>query len=152
MNWKSNILVITGFIVAALAWSTMASSTDDAKSTIQKVERERIQAMLDRNIEAIDKIMAPDCIHITSSGKIRTKQEFLNMFSKSKGGFKTFDIHESQVRIYDDIAVVTGIYSNSSIINGQTTPLKHAVFTRIYKLGDTNWQLISHQATEQKGS
>lgn len=121
-----------------------------SKQDILNIEQQRVDALLQNDMEVLTKIMHPDAVHISSNGNRKTTSQWLEGRKKSTVSFETFTLNNDQViRFYKNIAIVDGSYTNSRRINDSITPLKYARYTRAYKkIKNKDWQMITHQATE----
>jgi ketosteroid isomerase-like protein len=116
---------------------------------ILRLENERVQAMIQRDYVTLERLMAPECVHIESNGTVRTTPDFMASFKADDFTFDTFVIDENQVRFYGTTAVVTGRYHNVIRTRGQLQPPKRARHTRVWaRQADGHWRMVSHQATE----
>jgi len=134
-------------VIAALALCACQSQEDDDLREIINIENKRIKAMLTKDTSAMDEILSPSLVHITTDGSVRDKLEYMTHMSNTDSRFTSFDIEEQDVRFIDDVAIVTGSYTNQKIKNDAIQPKKQAVFTRVYQKLDSGWRLVTHQAT-----
>jgi ketosteroid isomerase-like protein len=149
-------LVFTVLLTQLSGWAltlgqkggTQMAPTSEAERAVLQVEEERVQALLHKDLAALDRIMAEESIHTESSGKVRTKAQFIAAFKAGEFAFDAFDVEENNVRIYGETAVVTGRYSNRIRAGGVALPLKRARHLRVYVMREGRWQLVAHQATE----
>lgn len=137
-------IVITVALLLVLPASAQQKSLSQQ---ILDIENNRIDAMLKKDLHAIDAIMADNAIHITTDGSLRTKAQYLEKMRSAKGKFNHFKLRDLSIRLFNNMAIVTGHYENSKKVNEVVKPTKYGVFTRVYHLLDTKWQLVSHQAT-----
>ncbi len=137
-------IVIT---VALLLVLPVSAQQKSLSQQILDIENNRIDAMLKKDLQAIDAIMADNAIHITTDGSLRTKAQYLEKMRSTKGKFNHFKLYDFSIRLFNNMAIVTGHYENSKKVNKVVKPTKYGVFTRIYHLLDKKWKLVSHQAT-----
>lgn len=125
------------------------ASLPATEQEILRLENERVQAMIRRDYATLERLMAPECVHIESNGMVRTTAEFMANFKADEFAFDTFVIDENRVRFYGTSAVVTGRYRNAIRAKGRLQPLKYARHTRVWtQQADGDWRMVSHQATE----
>lgn len=117
---------------------------------VSQVENERVQALLQQDFAALERIMADECLHVESNGTIRAKAQFIAAFKAGEFAFDSFNIEENSIRIYEETAVVIGRYSNRIRTGGNTLQTKRARHLRVYVKRAGRWQLVAHQATELK--
>ena len=92
------------------------------------------------SLYATDGILLP-----TVSNKVRHNHEeiedyFVHFLAKVPSG----QINESNIRIFDDIAINSGIYT-FTFADGSCV---QARFTFVYKLHDRNWLIIEHHSSK----
>ena len=114
---------------------------------ILDIENSRINAMLSKDLAAIDNIMADNAIHITTDGSLRTKSQYLDRMRNAKAAFNHFKLREISVRLFGKMAITTGHYENNKKVDGDVKPTKYGVFTRVYQRANGQWKMVSHQAT-----
>ena len=108
----------------------------------------RARAFVEGNADLLDRITAADYTHVETSGVARTKAEFM---AERRGGavrFRSFIIDRNDVRVFGDVAVVTGRYSNQVETAAGLQPVKQARHQRVYVRRDGEWIVVAHQATE----
>ena len=103
-----------------------------------------------QDFTTLERIMADDCVHVESTGTIRTKAQFMAAFKAGEFAFEIFTLEENRVRLYGETAVVIGRYSNRIRTGGKTLPMKRARHLRVYMKRAGRWQVCAHQATELK--
>lgn len=134
---------VTSLIVALPASAHKASPMQQ----ILDIENSRIDAMLNKDLTAIDKLMANNAIHITTDGSLRTKSQYLDRMRNAKSAFNHFKLRDISVRLFGKMAIATGHYENSKKVDGYVKPTKYGVFTRVYQRANGQWKMVSHQAT-----
>src|SRR5262249_23371570 len=85
------------------------------EQVIRQLDHERIQAQINADAAALERIYAADFIGIGPSGAVRTKPQVLADFTSGELKFQSITTDEVQVRIYGNTAVATG----RSTMNGQ---------------------------------
>ncbi|MBC8082182.1 MAG: DUF4440 domain-containing protein [Hymenobacter sp.] len=134
---------------AVVALPLLPPAAPAPEDVILRLENERVRALLTRDYAAMERLVAPDCVHVETSGTARTTAEFLADFKAGNSVFDSFVIDENRVRFYGPAAVVTGRYHNVVRVKGQLQPLKRACHTRVWvRQPDNTWRLVLHQATE----
>ena len=144
----------TTFVIALLALSatfTALGQKQDAgkdkgkriDQTIRQLDSERIQAQINADTVALNRIYADDFIGVGPSGTVRTKPQVISDFTSGGLKFQSITTDDVQVRIYGNTAVETG----RSTMIGQD---KHKVvprdnrFTRVWLKLHGNWQLVAN--------
>lgn len=150
--WRGLSRLVSAALVAAMPASAQSppphEEAREVKADVLKVEAVRVRAMLEGDVETLDRITGADYVHVESSGQARTKREFLQGFVNGEYRFRSFVIDESQLNMLGSVAVVTGRYHNVIETPAGVQPVKYARHIRIYALRDGRWVNVAHQATE----
>lgn len=124
------------------------NADERARLQVLEIDQLRAEAMIEPDLPTLDRITAEDYTHVESSGKARSKAEFLDGLRRGEYRFVTFVIDENLVRVYGDVAVVTGRYHNDIITQQGRQPTKFARHIRVYVRRAGAWLNVAHQATE----
>jgi ketosteroid isomerase-like protein len=134
-------LVLT---VASLVLEQGPSASSDRKSieqVIRQLDHERIQAQINADAAALERIYAADFIGVGPSGAVRTKQQVISDFTSSELKFQSITTDEVQVRIYGNTAVETGLSTMNGQDRGKAVPRENR-FTRVWVKQHGHWQLV----------
>jgi ketosteroid isomerase-like protein len=86
---------------------------------IEALEEKLRQAMLDSDVEALDKLIADDLVFTMHTGLVINRQDDLEAHRTGIQKFTKIDLDDQQIRHYGDCAVVavkvglTGQFNNS---------------------------------------
>ena len=100
-----NKSAFTGFAFAALVALTPSMAMADPAGDVERMEQERIQAILDVDMPALDAIYADDFFYNVAAGNSVTKSEYLPRYASgvkiqlSKSAFSLL-LHRSVQRIH----------------------------------------------------
>src|SRR5262245_5802506 len=97
---------------------------------IRKIDRERIQAQVNADAAALDRIYADDFIGIGPSGTLRTKKDVLADFASGSLKFQSITTDDVQIRVYGNAAVETGLSTMKGRDAGKDVPEENR-FTRV---------------------
>lgn len=100
-----------------------------------------LQAHLDVDIAAIDALMHPDYTIIWPSGRVVEKDEALASYDSGERHWDEAGIHELGVRIYDDVAVVNGLWKAKGVNSGKAFDYQ-ARYTSVWIQHDGRWRLL----------
>jgi ketosteroid isomerase-like protein len=135
-------LVLT---TASIALGQKQSASGDRRGSIEQVIRqldhERIQAQIDADAAALERIYAADFIGVGPSGTVRTKPQVISDFTSGELKFQSITTDEVQVRIYGNTAVETGISAMIGQDRGKAVPRDNR-FTRVWVKQRGHWQLV----------
>src|SRR5437764_4460431 len=110
---------------------------------IRKVDRERIQAQVNADSVALDRIYADDFIGIGPSGALRTKKDVLADFASRSLKFQSITTDDVRIRVYGDAAVETGLSTLKGQDADKVVPEENR-FTRVWIRQGGRWRLVAN--------
>jgi ketosteroid isomerase-like protein len=143
------------FAVLAMAASSVlvAQMTGDKSAPKGKVEQELIKLEQDRTQAAVrgdttflEQNTADDYTFITPRGMLRTKAQLLEDFKSGQIKLQANDLDDLNVRVYGDMAVITGRSTQKGQAYGQDSAGQYR-FTRVYVKRNGRWQSVAFQST-----
>ena len=141
---KARRLMITLLLSACTSINLSGSEAQQ----VLRTDEERRVAQLNSNIPALDRVIADDATLVYGDGTTETKASLLAQIRAGKLRWTKFEYDPPQVRIYGDVAIVTG-GARSSTNNG---PVHIIYVTRVYARRMGAWRLIASQTTRMAGS
>jgi len=142
-------LVFVAFLAPCAAQQSPAhpqSADAIAKSEIEKIERDRNEAIVNGDADALDRMTSDDYTFITLRGELRTKAEIIQGFKSGSFHYDSRQISDLNVRVYGDAAVVTGRSTQAGKENGKDYSGDYW-FTRVYVKRDGQWRTVALQTT-----
>ena len=142
----------TCVIVAVLTAATIAlgqrpparrDQRTSVEQVIRQVDHERIQAQINADAAALDRIYATDFIGIGPSGRVRTKPQVISDFTSGDLRFQSITTDDIQVRVYGNTAVETGRSTMNGQDRGKTVPRDNR-FTRVWVKQQGRWRLVAN--------
>jgi len=115
--------------------------------SVRATEMARRDALLASDTVALSKLVAGEFIEISRLGTIRSRTD--NMREIASGDLKllTIKYDSLDVRVYGDVALLTGIADNTGMYRG-TVPFSGKIrYTRVFVWRDGRWQAVSMQQT-----
>lgn len=122
----------------------MATSTEEE---VLAADARRIAALVAKDLDTVDALTAEDYTHVETNGGRRDKAGFLALLRQPDFRFVRWTIDENAVRVFGDVAVVTGSYRNVTRNAQGEQPEKHARHLRVWVRRDGAWRNVAHQAT-----
>ena len=110
---------------------------------IRKVDRERIQAQVNADAVALDRIYADDFIGIGPSGTLRTKKDVLSDFKSGSLKFQSITTDDVRIRVYGNAAVETGLSTMKGQDAEKVVPEENR-FTRVWIREGGQWRLVAN--------
>ena len=117
-----------------------------AEQAIRNLDEQRIAALIQPDIPALERIMADDFTYTHTSGQTQTKAEFLGDFKAGTRVFKSLKESDIQLRVYGNAAILTGRCDLTGVNAGKDFVLAMH-FTEVYANLNGHWQWIMWQST-----
>jgi ketosteroid isomerase-like protein len=138
-------------LMPACASAPKASDGCDARlfteAAVVGVNSEYESALRASDTDALQRLLAPDFLFITSSGEVRNRQEILRSYGAKEVNLRVFQSDNARVRFYGSVGILTAdIAKEGDYLSG---PRAGAVFTgryrftRVYACDAQGWQLVS---------
>jgi ketosteroid isomerase-like protein len=144
------ILVIFGLICAAsfAAGQTMnqkANRDRGVEQELRKLETHWQEALTQRDVTMLDQLMADDYVLTTVSGEVVNKARVL---AEVKSANVAADVHNTEVvvRVYRDVAIVTGLVLISGKFNDKDVSTRSR-YIKVYVKRQAQWRVVAAQAT-----
>jgi hypothetical protein len=139
------VALLLGIHVAhAGAQDTRVSSP--VEDSVRAVEIARGQALVRGDTVVLSRMIAPEFIEISRFGRLRARAD--NMREIASGDLKLLTVNYDSltVRIYGDVALLTGIAANAGTFHG--FPFAGKIrYTRLFVRRDGRWQAVAMQQT-----
>jgi ketosteroid isomerase-like protein len=149
---KSPIILILS-VIAYAHYAAAETSLDASAKNQTSVEREiksleeaRNEAVLHGDVTALDRMTSDDYTFITLKGELRTKGDILKGFASGSFHYESREISDLKVRVYGDMAVVTGRSVQKGMENGKDYSGDYR-FTRVYVKEKGRWLTVALQTT-----
>ena len=127
-------------VLSVPAFAQHQSDRTSDRATITQLENLWLHA---KDAATLDRILAPDFVHVIAADHFLTKQEQINWFEKHpQPASRRVKFDKFQVRFYDDVAVVNG---SVIAVDGSGKELERTMFTDVFVLRDGRWQAVNGQ-------
>jgi hypothetical protein len=113
----------------------------------QKVEDQWSDSLMKRDQYALELLMAPTYIDISSTGEVTTRnQQIAALYERSTADPVSMEQRVVNVRTIEDVAVVDGTYVLKTKTNGVVHD-ERGIFTQVYQHTHGNWVCVHSQRT-----
>ena len=119
----------------------------ESRHEIDQLEEDWKNALLTRNVQAMDGLLAGDYIAISANGTLQTKQQTLEDLKTGVVRFSSIGFSDRKIRFYGKTALVTSRAevtgkTGDGVISGGYR------FTRVYvRDGNGGWKIVSFEAS-----
>lgn len=132
-----------------LGVSAQEATPDSGEADIiRDTERERVDALVDADMDVAGPLHTDDFEHINPVGVVLSKEMLLGAIAAGELDFLAFDLDpEIDVRLYGEAAAIRYRAQLEVVTDGQSLPRRGHWFTVVYELGEGGWQAAWSQAT-----
>ncbi len=127
--------------------STTPLTSAEVESTITQLEREWVAAIVKKDPETIDKLMAEDFVGTSPTADTLTKQFALDDLRSGKYVVDSMVLDEISVNSYGDVAIAFSSQQEKSHYQGKDTS-GHYQFTDVWLKRDGQWRVIASHGTQ----
>jgi ketosteroid isomerase-like protein len=124
----------------------IAKENEAKQEELINLERETARAMQWHNGTLFRRIYGDDFVGILPSGQIKDKTGWIATVESSNAQYTSFLTSDIRVRMFQDTAVVTCLWSARGTREGQPFSRQLRV-THVYIYGQRGWQAIASQET-----
>jgi len=117
-----------------------------AEDSVRSVEMSRRDALLAADTVALSRMIAPDFMEISRLGTVRTRADNIRDIASGALHLTSIKYDSLTVRIYGDVALLTGIADNTGTMRG--FPFAGRIrYTRVFVRREGRWQAVLMQQT-----
>jgi ketosteroid isomerase-like protein len=124
----------------------------EVRHEIDHLEDHWRDAILSSNVAAMDALLAPDYMAITSNGTLQSKNETLTKLRNGTVHIKSLEVTDRKVRFYGSTALVTSRAEvTGTTAEGELTGSYR--YTRVYvRDASGEWRIVSFEASRIRES
>lgn len=135
-------------IMISVAFSIKAQDQKNTIEIIKQLEENRRIASLSGDLNTLGNILAPEFYEIGRKGIFRTRDQNLNERKKGILKFDSLSMDSIEVKVFNDVAIVTGIVQGKGTYNGQPFQQPRMRYSRIYLYRENKWRNVFAQNTD----
>jgi hypothetical protein len=137
------LTVAVGLGVATTAARAQGPAPEDS---VRAAERARRDALLAADTVALGRLVAPAFFEITRFGTLRTRADNLGELATGNLKLQSLEHDSLDVRIYGDVAVLTGIARQTGTYRGMAFT-GQVRYLRVFVRREGRWQAVAMQHT-----
>lgn len=154
--------VLPAFTAAVLMCTSCASSdarsshadterlTGDEADSIRSIERTRLRALVNGDINTARGLHAEDFQLVNPLGGLLSKEQYLDGVASGEIDYISWVPEQIEVRVYDRVAAIRYRSHLEIIVAGQLIPRQRYWHTDLYEKRDGQWQVVWSHATATK--
>jgi ketosteroid isomerase-like protein len=139
--------VIAGLCTGQTNPEAANGSALSVEQTLMQLERDWSQASLNKDIAALNRIMADDWVNIDFQGRTLTKTQTIANLKSGLPATQAAGLGEMKVRVFGDSAIVTGSDTGKSTSKGKEVVEKY-LWTDVFIRRNGRWQAVASQSTK----
>ena len=140
-------LVVVGVAFGRTQAIGPSSQSDRATGkAIEQLERDRQDAFIRGDADALDRTTAGAYTTVSASGVVADKAQMMKNIRARKTQVLSVALEDLSARVFGDAAVLTGIYRDTHITDGQKSEA-NSRFIRVFARTSTGWQAVAYQQT-----
>ena len=141
-NFIVSALLTCLCIGSASAGPSQASSGDATDiAAIKQLGKDIGDAMIDVDIDRLNRIFADDWSSVASPGKAITREGMLRDFKSGKDKLEAFELGPMDVQVFGDVGVVHGSVTEKRTRDGQETSGRF-VYMDLVERRDGRWVVV----------
>ena len=109
-------------------------------------EHRWIDALLHRDVQVLDTLLAGDFLDNAYNGNVYAKKEILARLAAGGPTYPSLGLTETRVRIYGTVGVATGVVTGVNTVKTDGGPVR-VRFTDVFRREGCGWQAVSAQET-----
>jgi hypothetical protein len=133
-------------VAAGVASGATAPAMSRTEAAVIAAESLRFRAQVEKDVAALQSLLADDLGYTHSSGVRQNKGEYISDIASGKTVYKSVDASNQQVRIYGNTAVVTGTVK-VSVTSAGVDRVAELLYTDVHVQRGGRWQLVAWQST-----
>lgn len=116
-----------------------------AESEVRVAEQQRFEAMMNRDVVALDTLLDEELTYVPGKGSIQSRKEFLDAIRKRSTVYDSIAAHDVRVRVYHGLALATG-RAEQHVRDAKGSSKVTVRFTEIYVRREGHWLLSAWEA------
>lgn len=133
-------------VCLALSGSLALAAAADAKSAVEKAERDWAAAVVKSDTATLEKLLAADLVYTHSGGNRDTRTSFIEAVRTGKLKYEKLDHQKIEVQmIKGDVGFVTARAEIRVVSGGKPVDMKAALL-HVWVKRQGRWQLVAHQS------
>ncbi len=142
---------VASLSVLLVAWAAIGIAQESGKrrgeeGRIIALESAWDQAEQNKDATALANLLADNLVYVDYDGSLSNKQQFLASVKSASVSSEQINNEGVTVRLYNNVAVSTGIYRDKGVENGKPFQ-RRGRFTNVWINQNGAWQCIASQST-----
>lgn len=123
-----------------------AQSAGGAEAAVRKAESDRFAAMLTRDLQSLEQLLADELSYTHGDGRVVDKAAFIADLRTGDFSYLSIQPTGVKVRVFGDAAIVTGSAGMQVVNKGSPAQIR-IVYTTTHIERRGSWQMVAWHAT-----
>jgi ketosteroid isomerase-like protein len=142
---RSLCVVVSVLLLVLVSSSRPVRASTDAEF-IGFLEEAWVNAILEKNVAVLDRVMTDDFVGVSPNGAPYTKQEAIADIRSGFYAVERMDLENLKVRVLGDLAIVTYYQEEKSTFGEQNCSGRY-IFTDVWVNRNDDWKVVSSHGT-----
>ena len=139
---KRLLVVCVVALLAAPLLAQKSAEVSKAEGVLLAMEKTWTDAIQKKDLAAVGLLLADEYMIIDDEGLVRDKATTLSRLKSSDNDISTAVVDELKVRVYGNVAVVTGRQTEKSVEKGKNTSGAYR-YTDVWVKRGNSWQVVN---------
>jgi ketosteroid isomerase-like protein len=140
------VIVALFLLLSASTASTARAANSGDTEFIKFLEDAWVNAIVHKNIDVLNRVMADDFKGVSANGQQYTKQEAIGDVRSGFYAVESMQLENVSVSLFGDVALVK-FYQNEKSKLGDDNSSGRYAFTDVWLRQDGEWRVVSSQGT-----
>jgi hypothetical protein len=149
------LTVLAGSLVPCSCWAQnptsaelreLAQENEVKQDELVTLEKETVRALQLNDAGLFRRLYGEDFVGILPSGQVLDKANWIAAIENSGTKYSSFVATDIRVRVFEETAVVTCLWSSRGVKSGHAS-FQQLRVTHVYVYGQRGWQAIASQET-----
>jgi ketosteroid isomerase-like protein len=137
-------IAVIGVLIGSVSWAARANGPEQEVIGVENAWKE---AVVQRDAKTLQRLYADEYTSTDREGAVWTKAEDIQIDTTGNFRLETFTLNDLSVRVYGDVAIVTGRNTTRGTFLGRPAS-SDTRFTDVFVKRVGRWQIITSQSTD----
>ena len=124
----------------------MVQTAAEVEREVLQADEARVRALIDNDVDALDRLLADDLTYVHSNGMLDTKESYIGGLRSGHSRYLTMDMSDLKVRSLGDTALINAKFNaRVKVGDHEVNPQPRVLI--VYAKRDGRWQMIAWQST-----
>jgi ketosteroid isomerase-like protein len=142
---RSLFVIVSVLLLVLVSASRPVRASSDAEF-FGFLEEAWVNAIIQKNVEVLDRVVADDFVGVSPNGEPYTKQEAIEDIRSGMYAVEAMDLENVKVHVLGDLAIVTYYQKEKSTFDKQDCSGRY-IFTDVWVNRDDDWKVVSSHGT-----